>query len=175
MSSIVPAEFPCSWVPSPEVMLHGINPAFGFLPWVIVLPSFINGLWPGSTSQIHHFLPKLLLVTAFYHSNRNLTMTRVYFGSQFDGTVSSSRWGKAWWFDCEADGHSDSTVRHLREMNAGTQLAFYFLFRLGPQPMEWCCTVRMAPPTSVNFSGNSLLDMSRSLSLRWFLILLSDL
>ena len=38
---------------------------------------------------------------------------------------------KAWQQEREAAGHMASTVRKQREMDAGAQLTFFFLFRVG--------------------------------------------
>lgn len=69
------------------------------------------------------------------------------------GFLQSIVMGKAWRQEREAAGHVASTVRKQREMDAGAQLAFSFLFRVGF-------------PTSVN--PDSLTGLSRGLSHRRF-------
>lgn len=45
------------------------------LPRVPALTYLSDGWWPGSVSQTKSFLPSLLLVRVFYHSNTNKAMT----------------------------------------------------------------------------------------------------
>lgn len=42
----------------------------------------------------------------------------------------------------EAAGHIVSAVSKQREMDAGAELAFLFLFSEGPQPREPCCHIQ---------------------------------
>lgn len=56
-------------------------------------------------------------------------------GRRVEGGGSSL---KTLWQDLERAGHMAPTVRELREMDAGTQLIFSFLFGLRSQPRGWC-------------------------------------
>lgn len=69
------------------------------------------------------------------------------YGLQLQGMMQSTMAGKAWQQELEATGHTASKVGSMRqlvtrsgnrEINAGTQLAF-FVFSPGPQPRQWYC------------------------------------
>lgn len=50
--------------------------------------------------------------------------------------VQSVMVGKTWQLECEAAHHTISTIRKQKEMDAGVQPAFSFLFSVEPQLTE---------------------------------------
>lgn len=65
------------------------------------------------------------------------------------GSAHSLKPQMSWW-DHEAAGRIESTVRKLGFMDAGAQLTFFFLFSLGLKPHGTVPIFRVSPATSTN-------------------------
>jgi hypothetical protein len=84
----------------------------------------------------------------------------------FEDSVSGG--GRAWWWDLEAAGHLDSTVRKQGEMDSAVQLIFSFSSNPGPQTIGCCCP-HLEQVFQSQLTRNSIKTQDSGSSPRWLM------